>query len=326
MSLTQSHLSEWVLQAGTPTPNGTETNVSDVISNPELGPIGAFLHSLHIPYYKVLGALITFIIAAFALYSLGRVFVIPFVNRLLDRRGLDNHEKRPLLRLGKLLVAFISLGVAFRIAGYQGLLTSLAAIGAAATLAIGFALQNTLSNFVAGVFIYTDRPFRIGDWIEWEHGAYAGVVEDISFRVTRVRTFDNEVLTVPNSVLTSDVIKNPVKKDELRLQFTFGIGYEDDIERATDIIVEEAQNHPDILDDPAPSVRMSTEGALADSYVGLTSRFWIADPNRADFLKTRGEYVTNVKQRFDEAGIDIPYPQADLSGAFKINQTSQLDG
>ena len=326
MSLIESHLSEWVLQAGTPTPNGTGTNVSEVISNPELGPVGAFLHSLNIPYYKVLGALVTFIIAVFVLYSFGRIFVIPFINRLLNRRGLDNHEKRPLLRLGKVLVAFISIGIAFRVAGYQGLLTSLAAIGAAATLAIGFALQSTLSNFVAGVFIYTDRPFRIGDWIEWEHGAYAGVVEDISFRVTRVCTFDNEILTVPNSVLTSDVIKNPVKKGELRLQFTFGIGYEDDIERATNIIVEEAQNHPDILDDPAPSVRMSTEGALADSYVGLTSRFWITDPNRAGFLKTRSEYVTNVKQRFDEAGIDIPYPQVDLSGGFKTNQTSQLDG
>ena len=320
MLLTNSYFSELVLQAGTSTQNGTGTNVSDVISNPEIGPVGALLHSLNIPYYRVLGALITFVVAAFVLYTLGRIFAIPFINRLLNRRGLDNHEKRPLLRLGKLLVAFVGIGIAFRIAGYQGLLTSLAAIGAAATLAIGFALQNTLSNFVAGVFIYTDRPFRIGDWIEWEHGAYAGVVEDISFRVTRVCTFDNEVLTVPNSVLTSDVIKNPVQKDELRLQFTFGIGYEDDIEQATEIIVEEAQNHPDILDDPAPTVRMSTDGALADSYVGLTSRFWIADPNRADFLKTRGEYVTNVKHRFDKADIDIPYPQVDLSGGFEINQ------
>ena len=320
MLLTNSYFSELVLQAGTSTQNGTGTNVSDVISNPEIGPVGALLHSLNIPYYRVLGALITFVVAAFVLYTLGRIFAIPFINRLLNRRGLDNHEKRPLLRLGKLLVAFVGIGIAFRIAGYLGLLTSLAAIGAAATLAIGFALQNTLSNFVAGVFIYTDRPFRIGDWIEWEHGAYAGVVEDISFRVTRVCTFDNEVLTVPNSVLTSDVIKNPVQKDELRLQFTFGIGYEDDIEQATEIIVEEAQNHPDILDDPAPTVRMSTDGALADSYVGLTSRFWIADPNRADFLKTRGEYVTNVKHRFDKADIDIPYPQVDLSGGFEINQ------
>ncbi|WP_435077073.1 mechanosensitive ion channel family protein [Halococcus sp. AFM35] len=310
-------------QAPTETPNGT--NVTEVISNPKIGPVGEFLHGLGIPYYGVLGALITFVVALFVLYSLGRATVVPFVSRLLNRRGLDTHEKKPLLRLTKLLVVFVAIAIAFRAAGYRGLLTSLATIGAAATLAIGFALQDTISNFVAGVFIYTDRPFRIGDWIEWEAGTYAGIVEDITFRVTRVRTFDNELLTVPNSILTGDVIKNPVAKDELRLQFTFGIGYEDDIEQATDIIIEEAERHPDILDDPAPTMRMSTDGALADSYVGLTSRFWIADPNRADFLKIRGEYITNVKQRFDEAGIDIPFPQADLSGRVGIENPRRIE-
>jgi small conductance mechanosensitive channel len=301
---------------GTTTPNGS--NVTEAITNPEVGPVGEFLRGFGVPYYAILGAVVTFVVALFVLYTLGRVFVVPFVNRLLNRRGLDTHEKRPLLRLTKLLVAFVGFAIAVRVAGWGNVLTSLAAIAAAATLAIGLAMQDTLSNLVAGVFIYTDRPFRIGDWIEWEAGAYQGIVEDITFRVTRVRTFDNELLTVPNSVLTGGTIKNPVAKDELRLQFTFGIGYEDDIEQATDIIIEEAEKHPDILDDPAPTMRMSTDGALADSYVGLTSRFWIADPNRADFLKIRGEYITNVKQRFDEAGIDIPFPQADLSGRVDI--------
>jgi len=72
-------------------------------------------------------------------------------------------------------------------------------------------MQNVISNFVAGVFIYTDKPFRIGDWIEWEDGTYSGIVEDISLRVTRVRTFDNELLTVPNSALTEGVLKIPSK-------------------------------------------------------------------------------------------------------------------
>jgi small conductance mechanosensitive channel len=312
-------LPPWPLQTGgggTTTRNGS--NVTEAITNPEIGPVGEFLREFGVPYSAILGALITFVVALFVLYTLGRAFVVPFVNRVLNRRGLDTHEKRPLLRLTKLLVGFIGFAIAVRVAGWGNVLTSLAAVAAAATLAIGLAMQDTLSNFVAGVFIYTDRPFRIGDWIEWEGGAYQGVVEDITFRVTRVRTFDNELLTVPNAVLTGGVIKNPVAKEELRLQFTFGIGYEDDVEQATDIIIEEAERHPDILDDPAPTMRMSTEGALADSYVGLTSRFWIADPNRADFLKIRGEYITNVKQRFDEAGIDIPFPQTDLSGAVGI--------
>jgi len=257
------------------TPNGS--NVSEVISNPEQGPIGELLHEFGIPYSDVFGAIITFVIALFVLYSLGRATIVPFVSRLLNRRDLDKHEKTPLLRLTKLVMGFLALAASLNIAGYGQLLTSLAAIGAAATLAIGLALQDSLSNFVAGMFIYTDRPFRIGDWIEWDEGTYAGIVEDITFRVTRVRTFDNELLTVPNSVLTDDVIKNPVAKDELRLQFNFGIGYDDDIKEATDIILEEAENHPAILDDPAPTVRMTESsepdrGALADSYVGLTSR------------------------------------------------------
>ena len=320
---------DWVAQqAPTETPNGS--NVTEVISNPEHGPVGELLHEFGIPYSDVLGAIITFVIALFVLYTLGRATVVPFVSRLLNRRDLDKHEKTPLLRLTKQIVVFLAITMALNIAGYGRLLTSLAAIGAAATLAIGLALQDTLSNFVAGMFIYIDRPFRIGDWIEWDAGTYTGIVEDISFRVTRVRTFDNELLTVPNSVLTDDVIKNPVSKEELRLQFNFRIGYDDDIEEATDIILEEAEHHPDILDDPAPTVRMtesseSDRGALADSYVGLTSRFWIGGPNRADYLKTRGEYVTAVKNRFDAVGIDMPDLQIDLAGQYGQNPAVRIE-
>ncbi len=171
------------------------------------------------------------------------------------------------------------------------------------------------------MFIFTDKPFKIGDWIEWDGGSYSGIVEDIDLRVTRVRTFDNEMLTVPNSVLTDDVIKNPVAKDKLRIQFLFGIGYDDDIHRATEIIIEEAEKHADILDDPEPSVRLTE---LGDSSVGLKSRFWIADPARGDFVKTRGEYVTAVKERFDAEGIDIPYPYRNLAGGIEISNPAEM--
>jgi len=222
------------------------------------------------------------------------------------------------LRITRILVGFVVVAVAFGFAGYGNILTSLATIGAAATLAIGFALQDVLKNFVSGVFIYTDRPFRIGDWVEWNEGTYAGVVQDISLRVTRVRTFDNELLTVPNSLLTEGVIKNPMAYDKLRLSVSFGIGYEDDIEQASEIILEEARQYEAILDDPKPIVHMSDEAPLADSYIGLIARVWIGDPSRGDFLDARGEYVKRVKARFDEAGIDIPYPQVDLSGGIEV--------
>jgi small-conductance mechanosensitive channel len=268
---------------------------------------------------NAIGSAITFFVVAVAVYLLGRVTVMPLVNRVLKARNLDAHARKPLQKITGIIVGFAAIGIAFAFAGYGNILTAIATVAAAATLAIGFAMQEVLKNFVAGIFIFTDEPFRIGDWIEWDD--HAGVVEDISLRVSRVRTFDNELLTVPNSQLTDGVIKNPVAKDTLRLKFVFGIGYEDDIDEATEIIIAEAENHPDILDDPAPSVRLTE---LADSYVGLQSRIWISNPSRADFVKIRGEYVTTVKNRFDEAGIDIPYPQRDVSGGLEFENVEGI--
>jgi len=286
------------------------------------GPIAEFLSDalgIGLNLANPIGSVITFVAVFAAIYLVGRVVVQPLVDRVLDARGLDVHARRPLKKITGIVVVFVGISVAFGLAGWGDFLQSLATIGAAATLAIGFAMQDVLKNFVAGVFIYTDRPFRIGDWIEWDGNS--GVVEDISFRVTRVRTFDNELLTVPNSQLTDGVIKNPVAKDKLRLQVPFGIGYGDDIETATDILIEEAERHDGILDDPEPSVRLTE---LGDSSVVLKSRIWIDNPRRADFVKTRGEYTTRVKERFDEEGIDIPYPNRTLGGELSVSGLDRM--
>ncbi|WP_336022017.1 mechanosensitive ion channel family protein [Halobellus salinisoli] len=277
--------------------------------------IARFLNGFGLPdaAASLLGQAIAFLIVFAVVFVLGRSLLLPIATRTMDSRGIESHAQKPLRRLLVVVVGFAGVTAAFGAAGYPNFLQSLATIAAAATLAIGFAMQNVLQNFVAGIFIYTDKPFKIGDWIQWDGNS--GIVEDISFRVTRVRTFDNELLTVPNSALTDGVIKNPVAKDKLRLQVPFGIGYDDDVERATEIIVEEAEAREDILDDPAPSVRLTE---LGDSSVTLTSRIWIDDPNRSDFVKTRGEYVTTVKRRFDEEGIDIPYPNRTLGGELTV--------
>nr|WP_276300869.1 mechanosensitive ion channel family protein [Halorussus sp. DT80] len=262
-----------------------------------------------------------FVVSFVVIYVVGRLTLIPLVSRFLDRRDVERHAKTPLLKLTRFGVVFVAISVAFGFADYGNFLTSLATIAAAATLAIGLATQDVIKNFVSGVFIYTDKPFKIGDWVEWDGGSYSGVVEDIGLRVTRVRTFDNELLTVPNSQLTDGVIKNPVAYDELRLKFLFGIGYDDDIERATQIIVEEAEAHPDILDDPAPSVRLTE---LGDSSVGLQSRIWIANPSRSDYVKIKGDYVTNVKNRFDAEDIDIPYPNRTIGGGLELTDVEGM--
>ena len=272
-----------------------------------------------IPAANALGSAITFVASFVALYILGRTLVVPIVGRFLNRRNLEEHARRPLIKLTRIITSFAALAIAFTFAGFGNILTAIATIGAAATLAIGFAMQDVLANFVAGIFIYTDKPFKIGDWIEWDGNS--GVVEDISLRVSRIRTFDNELLTVPNSQLTDGVIKNPVAKDKLRLKFVFGIGYDDDIDKATEIIIEEAEKHAEILDDPEPSVRLIE---LGDSSVGLQSRIWISQPSRADFVKTRAEYVKTVKQRFDEEDINIPYPNRTIGGGLELEDASIL--
>ncbi len=254
-------------------------------------------------------SIVLFLTTIVVVYIVGKAILVPLLDRALRMRNLEDHARRPLLKVAAVVIYVGGFFAAFGVAGFSNILLSLATIAAAGTLAIGFAMQNVISNFVSGIFIFTDKPFRIGDWIEWED--HSGIVEDISFRVTRVRTFNNELLTVPNSTLTESVVKNPVAKDTLRLQVPFGIGYDDDIAAATEIILEEAEASEGILDDPAPSVRLTE---LGDSAVVLQARVWFDNPSRSDYVAIRGEYVTAVKDRFDAAGIDIPYPQRELSG------------
>ena len=287
----------------------------DVSLSPTEGnAIARILRDLGVPYAQTVGAVIAFVVTFAVVFLLGRIVVLPLVDRLLRARNLDAHARVPLRKITWFVVLFAGVAIAFGLAGFGSFLQSLATIAAAATLAIGFAMQDVIANFVAGVFIFTDRPFRIGDWIEWEENS--GIVEDISLRVTRVRTFDNELLTVPNSHLTDGVIKNPVEGDRLRLKFVFGIAYDADVERATEIIVEEAEAHDGILDNPEPTVRLTE---LGDSSVGLQSRFWIANPSRSDFVAVRSEYVSAVKERFDAEGIDIPFPTRTLEGGLALS-------
>jgi len=282
-------------------------------ANGTAGPVESELDGFGVPFAGAIVDAAVFVLVLVGFSLLGKLVVGPIFSRLASARGLNAHARKPLRKLVNFLVLFVGITVAFGAAGLGNFLQALATIGAAATLAIGFALQDVVKNFVAGVFLFTDKPFRIGDWIEWDDNA--GIVEDISLRVTRVRTFDNELLTVPNSQLTDDVLKNPVDADELRLKFVFGIGYGDDIERATGIILEEAERHEGILEDPEPSVRLVE---LGDSSVGLQSRIWIGDPSRGDLVKIRGEYVQAVKKRFDEADINIPYPNRTIGGGLEL--------
>ena len=256
---------------------------------------------------------VTFLAAFLAVYLAGSRVAAPLASRALSTQGFDDTVQSLGESVLGAAVVFAAVAVAFTVAGFGSFLRAFATFGSAIALAVGFAAQDIIGNFVAGIFILKDKPFEVDDWIQWSDGA--GRVRDIDLRVTRIQTFDNERITVPNSDLADDAIVNPVAYRTLRGTFTFGIGYDDDIDHATDCIVEEANGVDDVLADPGPSVRVTE---LGDSAVGLQARFWIEEPTKGDLVRVRSELVAAVKQRFDAEGIDMPYVHRQLTGDVEV--------
>jgi small conductance mechanosensitive channel len=263
---------------------------------------------------------VTFLITFLVVYVIARLVLVRVTKRILRARGFD----RTVLGLAGSVAAAIALFGAFALAatavGFGSVLGAFATILGALSLALGFAAQDLIGNFVAGIFLLRDKPFTVGDWIEWNDTT--GVVRDIQLRVTKLETFDNELITVPNSELADNAVTNPVANGELRTSFTFGIGYDDDIERAKEIIVQEATT-VDGFDASPESDVIVTE--LGDSAIGLTARAHISEPSRGKYVNALSDWIEAVKKRFDTEGIDMPYPYTELTGTLNVADTQRED-
>ncbi len=182
--------------------------------------------------------------------------------------------------------------------------TSLIALVGAAGLAIGLSLQDSLKNFAAGVMLIIFKPFREGDFVE--AAGVSAVVEHIQIFNTIMRTGDNREVIVPNGVIYSGVITNYSARDTRRVDMVFGIGYDDDLRKAKEILNEIVAADERILPEPAPVIAVSE---LADSSVNFVVRPWV---NSADYWAVLWDTTEAVKLRFDAEGISIPYPQMDV--------------
>ncbi|WP_248906746.1 mechanosensitive ion channel family protein [Halocatena marina] len=258
---------------------------------------------------------VTFVVAFVALYYVSKRLFKHGVQQGMQSRGVNATVISLSVSVAEVLALLVSVAAASTIAGFEVVMAAFATLSSALALAIGFAAQDLISNFVSGIFILRDEPFHVGDWIEWN--GMKGVVREIQLRTTKIETFDNEVITVPNSDLANNPVTNPVSNDTLRLPFLFGIGYDDDIKQAKRIIVEEAKQIDGVLSNPEPSVRLTE---LGDSYVGLAGRVWIGNPTRGEYVRVRSDFVEAVKERFDEEGIDIPYPYTELTGEVAVSE------
>lgn len=264
----------------------------------------------------------TFLVAAAVLYLAGRVVVVPLVVRAVRRRNRNNPTLVSAAEtyLGVLAVVLAVL-VALIVAGYrQSILdTDSALVIAALTFALGVAGQEVFASLVSGLFLVADRDFNVGDVISWSGGE--GTVEAVDFRVTRIRTANNETITVPNTELTTNALTRPFGRDRFRITERVFLSYEDDTERALKELQQLAATHDQVLEDPGPRARIIDLGG--DS-ITVQAEFWIEDPTRVGVADVRSDFRRRVRQRFTAAGITLSPPaDRNLSGTVSVTGATE---
>jgi small-conductance mechanosensitive channel len=272
------------------------------------------------PVVSAATTIVVFVVVFVIVYLLGRSFVTGLVERGLRRREFDETLISLAVSTTAVVTAVVAVAIAATVAGFGVVLAAFATLAGALALAVGFATQDIIANFVAGVFIIQDEPFTVGDWIEWDGNS--GVVREVQLRVTKLDTFDNELVTVPNSDLANAVVVNNVANARRRVAVGFGIGYDDDIDQARTAILEEGAEIEGVLEEPAPTAPVTD---LGDSAVVLQGRLWI-DPTEHSYGSVRARFLETVKQRFDADGIDMPYPNTELSGDIAVSNTGAAPG
>jgi len=235
------------------------------------------------------------------------LIVIKLITKALVRvmkKGNVNESLIPFLKSMTNILLKVMLVIS--VMGMVGIqMTSFIAVLGAAGLAVGLALQGTLQNFAGGVMILLFKPYEVGNFIEAQ--GFMGTVKEIQIFTTVLTTPDNRKVIIPNSPLATGSITNFSAMPTRRIDFSFGIGYSDDIDKAKDILLKMAQKDDRVLKDENPPAVMVD--ALGDSSVNLKLRIWVKSE---DYWSLWCDTQEGVKKQFDAAGISIPFPQRDV--------------
>lgn len=267
-------------------------------------------------------------VLTFTLFKIGNVAVTPIflvkglvylaflsaisgsVRRVLYRRveqntALGAQHSYVLARFASILVYTLGLMVGLESAGLN--LNSLAILGGTLGIGVGFGLQSVVANWVAGLVLLVEQPFRIGDRIDV--GNTSGVVIRVGGRSTWVRTYNNEVIIVPNSEFTSHRLTNwTVNDPKVRLHLEVDVNCDSDLDKVREALVEVARQHPDVLPNPAPEAILVQ---LGDSSLNFWLRFWTIIRSD-DNYRIKSDLYCAVVQRFAKDGIGMPFPQRDI--------------
>jgi small conductance mechanosensitive channel len=220
------------------------------------------------------------------------------VERVVRRQGTEHGAAVG----GKLVFYGVLILTMFAVLSQLGVkLAGLLTAAGIFTVAIGFAAQTSVSNIISGLFLLVDRPFSIGDTVKIDQTI--GSVLSIDLLSTRVRTFDNLVVRIPNEALLKSTIINYTLFAVRRVEIPVSVSYSTDLRRAHEVLREALRSHTTVLDEPEPAILTAL---FADSGINLLVRAWVI---RTDYIKAKSELTTAVKEAFDAAGIVIPFPQ-----------------
>jgi len=245
------------------------------------------------------------VITAAAIFLVGKwlaKFLTGLARKMMAKSNIEDTLE---YFLGNML--FYSLMVVVVIATINQLgvqTTSLLAVVGAAGLAVGLALQGSLSNFASGVMIIAFRPYHVGDFIA--AGGVTGTVEEVQIFTTIMKTPDNKKIIVPNSQIMAGEITNFSANPTRRVDLVAGCGYDDDLDKVRKVLEKIVADDDRILDDPAPAIALSE---LGDSSVNFVVRPWVKS---ADYWAVHCDTLEQIKKRFDAEGISIPFPQRDV--------------
>jgi small conductance mechanosensitive channel len=246
---------------------------------------------------KVVAAVVVFVVGRWIAKGLTK-----FLEKVMNKRQVDPTIVSFVENMTYIaLLVFVVLAALGQL-GIQT--TSFIAVIGAAGLAIGLALQGSLSNFAAGFLMIIFRPFKVGDYIEG--GGVGGTVEAIQIFTTQLKTPDNKTVIIPNAALTAGNITNYSAKGTRRVDLVFGIGYGDDIDHAKKVIMDVLAKEERILKDPATTIGVVE---LADSSVNIAVRPWV---RAEDYWNVYFNLTENIKKSFDSQGVSIPFPQRDV--------------
>jgi len=246
--------------------------------------------------------------------SLGKAIIIFYVGKLIvgllmratrkimQARDVDETLESFVLSLARMILMLFVIIASIGALGVET--TSFAAVIAAAGLAIGLALQGSLSNFASGVLIVLFRPYKVGDFIE--AAGISGVVEEVEILTTVFKTGDNKRVIVPNGQVMGSVITNYSANDTRRVDMVIGVGYDDDLDKVRATLEELIAADDRILDEPAHKIAVSE---LGDSSVNFIVRPWV---KTADYWGVMFDLTEAIKKRFDKEGISFPFPQQDV--------------